>query len=73
MKINHKFYQSASLLAIIYSIEDDTENTKKYFHIAKANGEDPTLLQKAIKHYKTEAFEKNEEDNEDKNTPQTPA
>ena len=65
LKINHKFRQSASLLAIIYSIENDEENTKKYFHIAKASGEDPVMLQKAINHYKTEAFEKNEKNAED--------
>lgn len=59
LKINHKFRQSASLLAIIYSLENDKENTEKYFHIAISSGEDPSRLQKAIKHYQAKSLQEN--------------
>lgn len=51
LEVNHKFRQSASLLAIIYTLENDTANAEKYSHIAIASGEDPDRLQRAIKHY----------------------
>ena len=57
LDINHKFRQSASLLAIIYSLNGDKEKARKYIHIAVSSGQDPVGLQKAIKHYQAEAIQ----------------
>ena len=62
MKINYKFYQAASALAIIYSLENDKENAEKYFHIAISGGEDPSKLQRAIKYYQEKGLLKNTKD-----------
>ena len=59
LDINQKFRPSASLLAIIYSLEDDNANYEKYFHIAISCGEDPARLQSTIKRYQTEMAQKN--------------
>ena len=59
LKINHRFRQSASLLAIIYSLENDKENCEKYSHIAISSGEDPMRLQRAIKLYQAKALQEN--------------
>ena len=53
LEINHKLRQSATLLAIIYTLEGDAENAKKYSHISVASGEDPDRLQAVIAHYMT--------------------
>ena len=65
LKINHKFRQSATLLAIIYSLEANKENAEKYFHIAISSGEDPSRLQRAIKHYQEKELLKNTTDSLD--------
>ena len=65
LKINHKFRQSASMLAIIYSLENDKENAEKYFHVAISSGEDPSRLQRAIKHYQAEKLQENTPDDSD--------
>lgn len=64
LKINHKFRQSATLLAVIYSIEGDTANAEKYIHIAISSGENPEMLKSAIEHYKTSMGGKNSSDSD---------
>ena len=49
---------SASLLAVVYSIENDTENAEKYSHIAVSGGENPIRLRRAIDHYKMKEQER---------------
>jgi tetratricopeptide (TPR) repeat protein len=65
LKINHKFRQSASMLAIIYSLKNDKDHAEKYYHIAISCGEDPSRLQRAIKHYQEKELLKNTTDNSD--------
>ncbi len=55
LDINHKFRQSASLLAIIYALEENAEEQKKYTHIALSCGETSERLQQAIAHFKESA------------------
>lgn len=45
--------EAASLLAIIYSIENNLEKAQKYSHIAVASGEDAEKLEDAIDGYKS--------------------
>ena len=52
LTINQKFGSSISLLAIIYSLEGDTANTDKYFHMAVSSGRSPGELKEAIEYYK---------------------
>lgn len=53
LEINQKFRQSASLLAIIYSLEDNGTLAEKYSHIAVAAGEDPRNLKAVIERYRS--------------------
>ncbi|MBQ9807143.1 MAG: tetratricopeptide repeat protein [Clostridia bacterium] len=53
LEINHKMRQAANLLAILFSLENDSENAQKYFHIAIAAGEAPEDLKHAIEFYKS--------------------
>lgn len=53
LQINHKMYQASTLLAIIYTIEDDKANAEKYSHMAIAGGKDPAELNEAIARYTT--------------------
>ena len=62
LKINHKFTSSATLLAVIYSLENDKENFEKYSHIAISSGENPARLQRIIERYQTKIAEENPED-----------
>ena len=55
LEINPKMYQASTLLAIIYALLNDGEQSKKYFHISVSNGRDPTELQRTISYYKTDA------------------
>jgi len=57
LEVNHKFRPSATLLAIIYSLEEDKENAEKYSHIALSSGETPERLKRAIEHYKAEKIQ----------------
>lgn len=65
LKINHKFHQSATLLAIIYSLENDKENFEKYSHISIAGGENPLRLQNIIKHYQSKSLQQDTPDDAD--------
>ena len=64
LDVNHKFRQSATLLAIIFSLENDSVNAQKYSHIALSSGEDPDRLKKAIEHYKASMSQKDTDDEE---------
>lgn len=66
LDINHKLRQSASLLAIIYALEENAEEQKKYTHIALSCGEKLETLQNAIAHFKVNAVP--EEDGTEENT-----
>ena len=67
LNINHKFRPSASLLAIIYSLEEDRSNEEKYSHIAISSGENPQRLKNAIEYYKTLRSD-NDDPNNDSDT-----
>jgi len=62
LRINHKLHQSASLLAIIYAIKEDTESSARYYHMAISAGESPERLKNAIEHFKTAENENGSED-----------
>ena len=57
--VNHKFLPSLSLLAIIYSLEEDVSNANKYFHMAVSSGRNPDDLKDAISYYKSAQLERN--------------
>ena len=46
--------EAAGLLTIVYALQGDEENKKKYYHIAIASGKNPTDLNEAIQFYLTE-------------------
>lgn len=48
---------SAGLLAIVYSLKNDKENSEKYFRIAVNNGKNPKDINDAIEFYTTEKAE----------------
>ncbi len=64
LRINHKFRQPATLLAVVYSIEGDRENAEKYSHIAVSNGENPARLREVIEYYKVSAIEQSGSDSD---------
>lgn len=49
--IKHNGREAAGLLAIIYALLDDDENSKKYYHLAIKAGQTPEKLDCAIRHY----------------------
>ncbi len=53
LELKSDFKQAASLLAIIYSIEDNLEKAQKYSHIAVTAGEDSESLEAAIDSFKS--------------------
>ena len=53
LEINPKLHQASALLAIIYTLLGDRENSEKYFHIAISSGRDPKDLKEAIEYYRT--------------------
>lgn len=46
--------EAASLLTIIYALQGDEENKKKYYHIAITSGKNPLDLNEAIQYYLNE-------------------
>ena len=64
LKINHKFRQPATLLAIIYSLKKDTPNIEKYSLMAINNGEAPEDLKEATEYYRSSLAEKEAAQNE---------
>lgn len=52
LELDSKTYQAATLLAIIYSCMGNEEESKKYFAVAVAGGENTVNLRNAIEHYK---------------------
>lgn len=46
--------EAAGLLTIIYALQGDEENKKKYYHIAITSGKNPADLNEAIKYYLSE-------------------
>ena len=51
LDVNQKYHLSASLLAVVFSLEGDEVNAQKYLHVAVTLGEDPARLKAAIAHY----------------------
>ena len=47
-----KLNYASDLLAIIYYIKDDKENSDKYYRMSVANGSDGSKLKLAMKYYK---------------------
>lgn len=56
LEIKNNGREAAALLAIIYALQGDEENRKKYFHVAIASGQDPHELKQAIEYYKNETY-----------------
>ena len=52
LDVDRSFKAPATLLAIIYSLEDDIKGFRKYSHIAVSNGETPERLKAAVDHFK---------------------
>ena len=52
LELDSKLRQSASLLAIIYALEENKTEAEKYFHLAIACGEKPEDLKSAIENFK---------------------
>ena len=53
LEINPKMQQPATLLAIIYALENKQADAEKYFHIAVCSGKNPQELQEAIEYFRT--------------------
>lgn len=53
LAIKPQMHQASSLLAIIYTLKGDRDNSEKYFHIAINSGRDPKELQEAIEYYRS--------------------
>ena len=62
LEINHKFRQSAALLALVYSLENDSDNAEKYTHIAVSCGEDPKRIKNAVEHYKATLYDESDDE-----------
>ncbi len=54
--------EAAGLLTIIYALQGDEENKKKYYHIAITSGKNPADLNEAIQFYLSEQNIPSEED-----------
>ena len=57
LELKNNDTNSSSLLAILYALKGDTENSEKYFRIAVTNGKNPKDLNQAIEYYATERTE----------------
>ena len=51
LEINGKMHQAATLLTIIYALQNDRENFDKYFHIAVTSGKNPQELNQIVEYY----------------------
>lgn len=57
LELKNNDTNSAGLLAIVYSLKNDKENSEKYFRIAVNNGKNPKDINDAIEFYATERSE----------------
>ena len=57
LELKNNDTNSSSLLAILYTLKGDIENSEKYFRIAVTNGKNPKDLNQAIEYYATEITE----------------
>ena len=62
LQINHKMYQTSTLLAIIYTLEGDKANAEKYSHMAIAAGRPAAELNEVIAHYVAEKQQNHDEE-----------
>lgn len=53
LEIKPQMHQASSLLAIIYALKADKDNSEKYFHIAINSGRDPKELKEAIDFFRS--------------------
>ncbi|MBQ9839083.1 MAG: tetratricopeptide repeat protein [Oscillospiraceae bacterium] len=53
LEIKPKLHQASTLLAIIYTLMEDKDNSEKYFHIAISSGRDPADLKETIEYYRS--------------------
>ena len=66
LEINYKSYQAASLLAIIYMLEGNDEEEKKYTRLAVGGGQNMLSLEQAKAYYKRlHSDDDGDEDSED--------
>lgn len=61
LKADSSCYQAATLLAIIYALNEDKAASDRYAHMAIANGQNASDLKNAIAYYKS-AYSEDEED-----------
>jgi len=54
LEIKNNGVEASSLLAIIYALQGDEENKKKYYHLAISSGKHPEDLNAAIEYYLAE-------------------
>ena len=54
LKIKNNGKEAASLLTIIYALQNDEENKKKYYHISITSGKRPEEMNEALKYYLSE-------------------
>ena len=52
LEVDPQMYQASSLLAVIYALLADKENSEKYFHIAISNGQRPQALKESIEYFR---------------------
>ena len=57
LELKNNDTNSSGLLAILYALKNDKENSEKYFHIAVNNGKKPKEMEEAIKYYLAERAE----------------
>ena len=53
LELKPKMHQASSLLAVIYTLKEDKENSEKYFHIAISSGRDPKELKEYIEYFRS--------------------
>ena len=61
LEIKNNGVEAAGLLTIIYALQGDEENKKKYYHIAITSGKSPEDLNEAIQYYLSEKEDSSEE------------
>ncbi|MBE6609185.1 MAG: tetratricopeptide repeat protein [Ruminococcaceae bacterium] len=62
LELDSKLRPAATLLAIIYSLEENKEEAERYFHLAITCGEKPDHLRAVIEEYRKGAAEAEEEE-----------
>lgn len=61
LKADASCYQAATLLAIIYALNEDKASSERYAHMAVANGQSASDIKNAIAYYKS-VYSEDEED-----------